>query len=50
MTSIVGNRDIKFDLLISRFILRYKIEREIDMDILNEIKKKIFFKKITTFI
>lgn len=41
MKSIVGNRDIKFDLLISRFILRYKIEREIDMDILNEIKKKI---------
>ena len=41
MKSIIGNRDIKFDLLISRFILNYKGKREVDMDILNEIKKKI---------
>lgn len=41
MKSVIGNRDIKFDLLISRFILKYKSKGEVDMDILNEIKKKI---------
>lgn len=41
MKSITGNRDIKFDLLISRFILKYKVHEELDIDILNEIKNKI---------